>query len=545
MPYTSKKINSLLLSLFSAALLTLAWYWQLTILTFFAWVPLLLLEQRLSQRATIKAKYKLQVFGLSYFTFLLWNLGVTWWVKNASVEGALMAFLANSLLMAGVFVFYSNLKNKLNLSWGRYLLVPLWLAWEYGHTLWDISWTWLTLGNIFAFNHNWVQWYEFTGVSGGSAWILLINIVIFKRISKLRDKKFHWQNGVKVMAGMAIPIIFSYIILETKTPLSKTEKPINFTIVQPNIDPYNVKFQMDYQSQFLKSILLLTGKTNEKTDYLLFPETFITDNINEKEINQSEAVQWFKDSLLKKFPQLKIVTGGNTYQFYENENDKTLSSRKDDESGKYYDAYNTALQIDNNGSVQIYHKSKLVPGVEQMPFPALLKPLENMAIDMGGTSGSLGKQNTRENFTSATATVAPVVCYESVYGDYITEYIRKGAGIITIITNDGWWDDTPGYIQHLNFARLRAIENRRQIARCANTGTSCFIDEFGNISQATDYWKEAVISQQLYSNSSLTFFSRFGDLISYASVMITLILIVFRIWLRFKPKEKTVISPLI
>src|SRR5574343_444659 len=71
--------------------------------------------------------------------------------------------------------------------------------------------------------------------------------------------------------------------------------------------------------------------------------------------------------------------------------------------------------------------------------------------------------------------LAPAVCYESVYGDFMAKYIRSGAEVICIITNDGWWGNTPGHRQHLAYAKLRAIETRKQIIRSANTGISCFV----------------------------------------------------------------------
>ena len=297
-------------------------------------------------------------------------------------------------------------------------------------------------------------------------------------------------------------------------------------MVQPNIDPYNEKFNSDYQPQFFKMLRLIKGKITQKTEYLVLPETFITGvhwfGVEEKGIENKEEIIWFKDSLIEKFPNLKIIVGASSYVIYENPKDVTATARKDPD-GIAFDCFNTAFQIDKKG-VQIYHKSKLVPGSERMPFPALFKPLEKLALDMGGTTGSLGTQDKRVSFSGNdnSVGVAPVVCYESVFSDYVTEYVRAGATFIFIITNDGWWDDTPGYVHHLNYARLRAIENRRQIARSANTGVSCFIDEFGNITHATEYWKDAVIEKDIFSNKELTFFSRFGDLISYFSIIIAI-----------------------
>jgi apolipoprotein N-acyltransferase len=533
------KLNLLLLSLLSALLLSISWYWQLTICIFFSFVPLLFIEDKISSSSK---KYKSKLFGYAYLTFFTWNILVTWWVVYASAEGASLAFLANSFLMAAVFVIFSSLKKRINKPWAIWLLLPIWIAWEHGHTIWDLTWTWLTLGNVFAFNTNWIQWFEFTGTSGGTLWVLATNIFIFQTLKNNPSLKFFSKPILKIAGVILLPILLSFVILITytlKQANSKRLNPQQVVIVQPNIDPYNTKFTLDYQSQFFKMLGLIQGKITLETNFLVLPETFITDDINEEFISRSEAIHWFRDSLLSKFPNLKIITGGNTYMYYEEGKHIPATARKDERIGKFYDFFNSAIYIDNS-RVQIYHKSKLVPGVERMPFPALLKPLEKLAINMGGTMGSLGIQDTRDVFTndSLGTSIAPVVCYESVYADYVGDYIRNGANFIFIITNDGWWEDTPGYIQHLNYAKLRAIENRRQIARCANTGTSCFINEFGAISEATAWWEEAVIEKKMYPNNELTFFSRFGDLISYFSVVISLVFIGWGIFLRFTAKER-------
>lgn len=528
------RANFLFLSIFSGLLLSVAWYLNLSIVIFFALVPLLVLEDRISSDALLK-KRQLRIWGYSYITFLIWNLLVTWWVVYASLGGACMAFFCNALLMSFVFLIYSNIKNQIGKTWAAWLLIPIWLAWEYGHTLWDLSWTWLTIGNVFSFNHHWIQWFEITGVSGGSAWMLAVNILIFRTLKNNSTLKIVSKQVAKIAAAIIVPIIISYLIILIKNPLADPADKRKILVVQPNIDPYNAKFSLDFQSQFFKMLSMVSGKIKPNTDYLVLPETFITENIDERYINQREEIRWFRDSLLKKFPNLKIVTGANTYVVYPDKEHASATARYDERSHEYYDAFNTGIMIDKN-KLEIYHKSKLVPGVERMPFPALLKPLESLAINMGGTMGSLGTQAERGVFTDSTGTtsIAPVICYESVYGDYLTEYIRKKANLIFIITNDGWWEDTPGYIQHLNYARLRAIENRRQIARSANTGISCFVDEFGNISDATNWWEDAVIEKDLYVNNRLTFFSRFGDLLSFVSVVISVGFLFFALYIRFR-----------
>jgi apolipoprotein N-acyltransferase len=519
-------------------LLTLSWYGHLSIFLFFAFVPLLILEDDLSK--SLDPKRKAKVFRFSYLTFLLWNFGATWWIILVQFGqfGAVLAWLANALLMAFVFLTFSNIKNRINKPLAIWLLVPIWIAWEYLHSIWDLAWIWLNLSNSFAFNHNWVQWFEFTGSSGGTLWVLAVNILVFKAI-KEPSLKFTSKPVLKIAAAIILPILFSYLLLLVKTPLSEQKDKMHVVVVQPNLDPYNDKFVEDFQPSFSKALRLAKQKITDKTEYLVLPETFITEmrsSINEEDLGNMEHLHWFKDSLITPYPNLKIVVGASSYLPYRKEEDVTATARLDKGSGIRYDEFNTAFQLDKY-EIQTYHKSKLVPAVERMPFPWLLKPLESLALDMGGTSGSLGTQKDRVSFSNGkNIGVAPVICYESVFSDYVTEYVRKGASFIFIVTNDGWWDDSPGYVHHLNYARLRAIENRRQIARSANTGISCFIDEFGNISEATNYWEDAVIAKDMVPNNNLTFFSRFGDIISYASVLVTLLLLAFAWYQRFSKK---------
>jgi apolipoprotein N-acyltransferase len=233
-----------------------------------------------------------------------------------------------------------------------------------------------------------------------------------------------------------------------------------------------------------------------------------------------------------------MVIGLSSYREFQPNETISKTARKTPR-GTFYDAYNTAAQFDSCSKIQIYHKSKLVPGVEKMPFGDLLKPLEELAFSLGGTSGGLGIQQNRTNFSSPSDSnleVAPVVCYESIYGEYVGEYIRNGAKLIFIVTNDGWWGDSPGYRQHCSYARLRAIEHRRSIARSANTGVSCFVNQRGEISQATKYWKEAAISSSINQNDELTFYTKYGDYIARAALALSLLFIFWTIFSTIKSK---------
>ena len=504
---------------------------------FVAFVPLLFIEDYIYRHRETTGPRLL--FGLSYLAFFLWNIITTWWVKNASEGGAAMAIFCNALLMCIPIMLYHRTKKRIGEKWGRVLFICFWISFEFIHNNWELSWPWLTLGNAFADFPSVVQWYEYTGAFGGSLWILIMNLLIFHFIKGFREhtKQRKMVSAAIIAGAILFPLLISAVVASGVKPAPGDA--IEVVAVQPNIDPYNEKFDAPFEEQLRKMLSLAEQKVNDKTDYLIFPETALTEDIWEATIAQSGSVQMLRD-FMKTYPKLKVVIGASTAKLYNPGDELPMTARKFINEDSYYDSYNTALQIDTTRNIQVYHKSKLVPGVEQLPFPFIFKHLGSIAIDLGGTTGSLGMQDTRTVFNSADnkTRVAPVVCYESIYGEYVSEYIRNGANFIAIITNDGWWGDTPGYKQHLKYGRLRAIETRRWIARSANTGISCFISPAGEILQPTQWWTPAVISQQIYINNEQTFYTKYGDYIARAALCIAVALLIYSLFIRFRIAKK-------
>jgi apolipoprotein N-acyltransferase len=523
-------------------------------LLFIAFGPLLCIENSLKGSPS----HFLTVTLPPFLAFFIWNISTTWWIYNASVGGALMAIFANSLLMSMVFwIFHFAKKQLLIANWqpaiANWLFPIFWLAFEFFHHRWELAWPWLTLGNAFAWQHKWIQWYEYTGTLGGSLWVLLVNTMVFSLLKNGSDcpdfsgwkmKNQKWKMLLVVLT-IIFPIIISYSMYYSE---KEKENPVNIVVVQPNIDPYSEKFSgLNFEEQLESMLDLAKQKTDSSTDYLVFPETALTENIWENNLEQTVSIKRLRD-FLKSYPKLSIITGASTWYLYEDEKKLSVTARKFTNQDGFYDAFNTALQIDTSAHIQIYHKSKLVPGVERMPYPAVFGFLEKFAIDLGGTSGSLGTQQERTVFFEPrTQTgVAPVICYESIFGEFVGEYISNGATLIFIITNDGWWKDTPGYKQHLLYGRLRAIETRRSIARCANTGISCFINQRGDILQPTEWWKPAVIQAKINNNSAKTFYVQTGDVIGrvcfYVSAVVLLYVIVMCFIRKKEPQDNRTIE---
>ena len=502
--------RKLLLCLISALFLVLSWPPSgFPLLIFGAFVPLFFILKDLEKKRL--------AFVYSFLVFALWNTFTTYWIYNASLFGAIMAVCVNSILMASVMTFFIWLKSKFNDRRAWFALISLWISFEYLHLNWDLSWPWLTLGNAFAHYPQFIQWYEYTGTLGGSLWILLTNISLFYTI---KNKSKYLKSAIVI----TLPILFSFLI-NTK---NETGKVVEIVVVQPNIDPYFEKFNdLTSMQQLEKFIELAESKLDTSTNYLIGPETAIVDGVWENKIENSPEIQRLIQ-LIEKYPQLNIIVGAVTYKAYSKTDKIPKTARQFLGSNTYYDIFNSAIQI-NIFDISVYNKSKLVQGVEFTPFPALLENLEFLAIDLGGITGSLGTQDYREVFASTSAQMAPIICYESVFGEYISQYVRNGADLFTIITNDGWWKDTPGYKQHLNYASLRAIECRKAIARSANTGISAFIDSKGIITNATQWDEEIVIKGRLETNPTQTIYVMFGDYIGRISAFIAVMFLCFAV----------------
>lgn len=484
-------------------------------LVFVAWIPLLLLE---SYYAVGKKSHGL--FFQAYLTFFIYNLGTTWWIYYASPEGAYMAFICNSLVMAIAFYVFHRLKRKLGNHWMGLLLICTWLSFEFIHFGWELSWPWLTLGNSFADVPILVQWYAWTGVLGGSLWILGVNVFLTQFIQRKAFIKVNWaQNKRFIGRGMLIVFapIFISLFLYSITSTTKSN-PYEVVIIQPNIDPYTSKFDVSDQEQLIDIMELADKKVSLATQLVLAPETALSPNagLEEEAIYQNTLFHTLMERRAR-WHDASFLIGASTYRFFEQKNSRASKPLRDGPG--FYESYNTSILFTQNRQPTIIHKSKLVLGVEKIPFSNWLPWLEELSINLDGTSGTLGIEDKGPScMTHNSVKFAPVVCYESIYGNFVRRQCKQGAQFIAIITNDGWWRNTPGYKQHFAFARLRAIENRKYVVRSANTGKSGVINNRGDVVHELGWWKKGSLKATIQLNKKTTVYQLLGDWIGYLAV---------------------------
>lgn len=496
-------------------------------LLFVAFIPLLFLERHISLSGNDRPASK--VFWYSYLSFGLWNLLTTWWIANAHWSGLMMTVVVNGALMAFVMVLFHIVKKKLGNQRGYIGLPFLWICLEMLHRDWDLSFPWLDLGNGFAANVEWIQWYEHTGVFGGTLWIWIVNILLFITLVSFQKTNII-RSLIFRLAGIILLLIGLPMTLSYGRYLNYQEKgeDARIVVVQPSLDTYLEKPVLSNQDQVVRFLRLANSQLDDKVDFLVGPEDLMSEGTFMRQLSTSSSIKMYQ-AMVEQYPKLNIIAGASLLKHYDT---KPLSptARQYTNADAWYDSYNSAIMVNRFDSIPTYYKSKLVAGVEMMPFASILKPLlGNLVSSMGGSTSSLGYQKNRKVFTSADGKfkVGTLICWESDFGQYVTDYVKNGANLLFIITNDDWWGDTPGFIQHLHYARLRAIENRRSIARSANTGVSCFINQRGDLIDAQPYKKPVAIKAEIKANTEMTYYSKAGDVLGRISLFISSFLVLF------------------
>ena len=492
---------------------------QTGLLALIGFVPLLCMDRIV----TMLGRKKVWIYH--YSAFVLWNAITTFWVCNATVGGGLFAIFANAFQMSLVFGLFRLSRKKFSGSLPYIFLAVAWIAWERFYFDAEISWPWLVLGNAFARTTWAIQWYEFTGALGGSLWVWACNLGIFGFMASLSDGSWACYNNKARIAAIsaftaiiAIPIISSAVIKGRYAGAMDEGESLPVLIVQPNIDPYN-KFQamsQEQQNALLEGMVkdaLKERKADSTAGPLLIvtPETFTSDII----VGQYDRSRTWRrfTTLLADYPDVNMLFGASSYDYIFAEKAPSHNARYL-QDGLWVESHNSALMTDGTKRTEIFHKSKLVVAVEKTPYPAIFCKIDDL---LGGVMGRcVGQEEISllkvRSLDGLSIPVGCAVCYESVYGEYYCDYIRKGAKAMTIITNDAWWGNTPGYRQHLSYASLRAIETRRAIARCANTGISAIIAPDGEIIQPTPWWEPAVIENRIPLRDDITFFVAHGDI---------------------------------
>jgi apolipoprotein N-acyltransferase len=523
------KYNLTGLSVIAGILSGLAWTgWCSGLILLISFVPFFLIENYLFENPKKFTPNAFFIFILPGFViFSIISLG---WMRVASITGAICVIMGLSFLMAFTTWLAHIVRLRAGNVAGIVSMITFWLAYELISLNVNIISPWINLGNGLSKDILFIQWYDVTGTAGGSLWILssniLLSLILIKSITKKR------ASGICIIIWVCLIIVPSLIsVYRYHTIKQNQENGSEVVFIQPNIDPYTEKFTIPFEVQLKKVISMANSMISDKTVWIITPETTIDDPANLDDLESDKYVGLIK-KMIKPYPAINVVTGFVTYKLYPAAKDApTVSARRIDATGMYYDHFNSAIQIDTGKYFGIYHKSKLVPGIEMQFSNGPTRLITKILPDLGGTKWGYGIQKDRVCFkhTVNSMKIAPIICYESVFGKFVTEYVKKGAQALFIITNDGWWKNTNGYKQHLYFASIRAIETRRPVVRAANTGVSCIIDIRGKRTIESGWWTKSVIKGIINPETRITSYVRYGDYLLWISAFLSglILLVVF------------------
>jgi apolipoprotein N-acyltransferase len=434
-----------------------------------------------------------------------------------------------------------ELKSRSNLLKNLHLILfPfIYTAFEYIHSLGQLAFPWLTIGNTQTYYIEKIQFIEYTGVYGLSFLLLVINVLIYLAIKNIFKKGRILSVAtlrylIVIILIYTIPSIYGFFVLMNSD--SEGLRKLKVGLIQPNTNPW-IKWEEDRFQQLKLYLDMTKDLLSEEPDIelMVYPETAFSYYILLPAYRHYfEILKGFIDN-----SGVAILTGLPDAKFYDDPSEAPPSSHVIPETGQRYDAYNAmALILPGSDRIQKYGKIRLVPFAERLPyadtFPFLIEPLK---WGVGISSWAIGKDTTVFEMMSKDGDIVKfsgVICYESIYPSFTREFIKRGAEFLIVITNDSWFGNTSGPYQHFQYAILRAVENRRSIVRCANGGISGFIDPYGRVIRKSKFYVRTYMSEQIVLAEEQTFYTRYGDIIAYISEYLTFLAIIYGLILKLK-----------
>ncbi|HVZ78728.1 MAG TPA: apolipoprotein N-acyltransferase [Gemmatimonadaceae bacterium] len=384
--------------------------------------------------------------------------------------------------------------------WPMAVLLPLvWVASEMAlNHLSDLAFPWLPLGLSVAHLPLMAQVADISGVHGVSLWIAATNgLVADMWLSRQGRRGVAWRGAL--IAAMAA-IVAAYGAWRMRTvplhPLARV------AIVQPNV-PQDEKWQDTNQGRIVGMLGSGTHAVLAQDDpqLVVWPETALPDFL----FRHPDWVDSLRAYAIS--GRATVLTG-------------IIDLKRIGEND--YDIFNAAMVMDPDGFVHqpIYHKGKLVPIVERVPF---LNP--HWFASWGKYFGSFGRGGEPVIYRTAFGTFGVLICYESIFPEVSRTYRRLGADMIVNITNDAWFGHSLAPYQHWAHLALRAIENRVPVVRSANTGISGWIDPLGRVQAQTPIFEQEAKEYAVQTSDVTTPYDVIGDVAGLFSVAATVALL--------------------
>ncbi len=486
-----------------------------TILIFVGLIPYLKVIENKERLIDINRSTYLMAFIFSLIT-IYW---VGSWQKESDpflmISGALLLFVNPvQLLIPSTLYYFTKKLFKRNIA--LYVFPLFWISYEYFTMITEIHFPWVTLGNGLSLFNDFIQAADIIGSLGLSLIIIYINIFLYKAFInfKISEKKFYLNFSTAVLIFIAV-LIYGFI---QKSSYDVSGKKIRIGLIQPNLDPWD-KWSMGDLNSLLNLYLGLSQEAiNEGAQLLIWPETALPVYLMDG--NHQSIV----DSLYKFLERNKIyLLTGMPDLIYYNKADHPDDAKYSKAGDFYYSTFNAIILLSpSTRDIQRYGKSKLVPFGEKVPYADKIPFLGSLIKwGVGITGWNIGRDTTvfslpfpeAKNKSIAYSKtdslhIDGLVCYESIFPDFVAQFVDKGAEMIAIVTNDSWYGKLSGPYQHKEYASLRAVENRRSVVRAANGGISCIINPLGVTQTETKMFEKFFVVGDVTIENKKSFFTK-------------------------------------
>ncbi len=502
-----------------------------------------------------KRKTLAEINRATYLTFFVFSVITLYWVGSWQKEsdpflmiaGGTLLFFEPILFLIPSTLFYLA-KKSFSGTVALFLFPMFWAAYEYLYMLTDISFPWLTLGHGLAEFIPFIQIADTIGAVGLSIIVIYINIFLYKAFFNLKLSKRKFLLHLSTALIIYILILgYGFFRLDTFHVSSKT---IKVGLIQPNLNPWDKWNDKNLNNLTIEYLNLSQQAVNKGARLIIWPETalpvFLMDG--SYSITLDSIYSFLRRNnvyLLTGMPDVKYFYPGENVPY----DAKTNSSENIS-----YATYNGILLLSpDTRIVQRYAKMKLVPFGERVPFVNQLPFLGKLIRWSVGISGwNVGKdtvnfklpdiENNRPPFTTSSKdsiSINGLVCYESVFPYFVTNFVQRGARLIAVVTNDSWYGKSSGPYQHKEISVLRAVENRRTVVRAANGGISCIINPLGETKIESRLFTKDVIVGDAPLESKETFFTKFPLIVPEISLAVSLWILGIFILKKIKKKWLT------
>jgi apolipoprotein N-acyltransferase len=482
----------------------------------------------------------------AYLFLFCFHLLTLYWTGGFATGKDLWMMAAGTALVLIHPLFYIPfillsfyIKRKLGMEQGLISFGLLWTSFEYLHSLGEYSFPWLTLGNSQAYDILQIQIIEYASIYGLTVLILAFNILAFLMLWKYGRGAWKLKSTYFALSASLLSLLYfgpkAYGKFAIGAESSRKTDSLRIAAIQPNYDPWEkwgegVSDKWDSYVQQFDSLMNTTRDLNSSgPDIVFWPETAIPFYI------LSPRYSSYLHELLALVDTLHvpILTGLPTAEYFSSTSAPATAQRVG-ASNIFVESYNSTVLIEPHYTIgPIHRKTILVPFAERIPYAETFRFLiEPLKWNVGISNWGKGNDTVVYSFVSRAkrrTAFSAMICYESVYPNYVRHFVKRGAEFLVVLTNDSWWGRTSGAYQHASFASLRAVETRRWVVQCANGGISLVADPSGTIRMSTSLFTNAKFVADIGLRSDETFYVKYGDVVAHLCLIGSAVVAVFAV----------------